>query len=386
MHNNKQVFSGAGLGMLLFGVVLISIGSILPTVMDQFDLNESEAGFLASLLPSGILIGSIGFGPIADRYGYKKILVISAALILMGLEGMALANNTVLLEIAVLVIGIGGGIINGGTNAVVADISTGEKSSNLSLLGVFFGIGALGMPVIMGMLNNVWTYQKILIFVGGLVLIPIAYFLLIRFPAPKQKTGFPIKDGLRLIRDPLIILLGFILFCQSSLEGLTNNWTTTYLAEAKNFSSDGALFTLSLYVLGMTVMRLFLGFMLNKMRPYIVLTGSIVCCVASTLLIHYSNGEFVSIIGLILLGMGFAAGFPVILGYVGDLYHQLSGTAFSFVLSIALIGNISSNYTMGIVAQRYGIQQLPITLITALAIMTLLLFITFKKLSKTIKI
>ena len=51
-------------------------------------------------------------------------------------------------------IGFGGGIINGGTNALVADISAENKGANLSLLGVFFGIGALGMPLLLGVLSK----------------------------------------------------------------------------------------------------------------------------------------------------------------------------------------------------------------------------------------
>jgi hypothetical protein len=36
----------------------------------------------------------------------------------------------------------------------VADISKDSKTANLSLLGVFFGIGALGMPFILGLLRE----------------------------------------------------------------------------------------------------------------------------------------------------------------------------------------------------------------------------------------
>ena len=46
------------------------------------------------------------------------------------------------------------------------------------------------------------------------------------------------------------------------------------------------------------------------------------------------------------------------LGLVGDRYKQLSATAFSLVLVIALVGNMIINYSMGVIAQRYGIRQL----------------------------
>jgi MFS transporter, FHS family, glucose/mannose:H+ symporter len=64
------------------------------------------------------------------------------------LEILAFAEAFPLIQAAFFLIGFGGGVINGGTNALVADISTGEKGAKLSLLGVFYGAGALGFPLI----------------------------------------------------------------------------------------------------------------------------------------------------------------------------------------------------------------------------------------------
>jgi fucose permease len=46
------------------------------------------------------------------------------------------------------------------------------------------------------------------------------------------------------------------------------------------------------------------------------------------------------------------------LGLVGNRYPHLSGTAFSFVLVIALLGNMLVNYSMGLIAENYGIKYL----------------------------
>ena len=133
MYNKKLVFSAACLGMLLFGIVLISLGSILPSVTAKFGLDEISVGTLASILPFGILAGSLVFGPIVDRYGYKILLIICSLLVLAGLEGIAYAETLFVLQISMLLIGFGGGVINGGTNALVADISTEGKGSKLKL-------------------------------------------------------------------------------------------------------------------------------------------------------------------------------------------------------------------------------------------------------------
>ena len=56
---------------------------------------------------------------------------------------------------------------------------------------------------------------------------------------------------------------------------------------------------------------------------------------------HYiRNISGVALTGFMLLGAGFAGGFPIMLGFVGERYKNLSGTAFSFVLTVALLGNM----------------------------------------------
>ena len=144
-YNNNLVFVAASMGMLLFGVVFISLGSILPHLRDLFELSDLSTGSLLALLPLGLLIGSLVFGPVVDRYGFKILLLVSGLLVFAGIEGIALTGNLMVLRISIVFIGVGGGAINGGANALVADTAKGDRGARLSLLGVFFGIGALGV-------------------------------------------------------------------------------------------------------------------------------------------------------------------------------------------------------------------------------------------------
>ncbi|HEV2830837.1 MAG TPA: hypothetical protein VGW31_02545, partial [Hanamia sp.] len=87
-----------------------------------------------------------------------------------------------------------------------------------------------------------------------------------------------------------------------------------------------------------------------------------------------------AVTGLILLGAGLAGGFPLMLGFVGNRYKELSGTAFSLALVIALLGNMIINYGMGVIAKNYGIQHLITVAFIELAIMIFLCSIILKKL------
>jgi MFS family permease len=386
MHKFHSVFIAACIGQLLFGIVMISLGTINTFLTDKLALTELTIASLAALLPFGILIGSLVFGPVVDRFGYKIVLILCTLLIAAAIEGIAFAPALGVIQIAFFIIGFSGGAINGSTNALVADISITNKGAQLSLLGVFYGIGALGMPAVLGIMSKFFDYTNVIKVAGIVVLLPLIYFCLVSFPEPKHKQGFPIKKSLLLLKDTTLILIGCILFFESGMEGIINNWTTTYLQDVVGVDSSRALFALSYLIIALTLTRLILGGLLRHIPAYIVLIISFIGIFVGAGVMRLSAGYTGNVLGLIILGIGFAAGFPVLLGYVGEIYADLSGTAFSIVFVIALMGNTLINYFVGIIAHNFGIQHYLSILLIAVVLMLILLSIVLKKISSKIKI
>lgn len=369
------MFYSACLGMLLFGMVMVTLGSILPSIVEKFNLAQIEAGSLVSILPFGILAGSLLFGPIVDRYGYKALLITCALLVLLGMEGIAYAENLTTLNIAVFLIGFGGGVLNGATNALVADISDETKGANLSLLGVFYGLGALGMPTVLNVLKNLFSTEGIIASVGGFILAVTILFFFVRFPKPKHAQGFPIKDGVKLLKSPALLLAGLFLFFTSGMEGLANNWITSYLEKVRVIDSRKALFGLSLLAIALTVSRLLMGRMLKVFTTQQVFFSGLFIGLMATIILSTATGYTVILVSIVLLGIGMSTGFPLMLGYVAELFSTLSGTAFSVVLVIALVGNMLINYSMGVIAETRSISAWPYLLTICLVCMIILLWI-----------
>ncbi len=378
--NRRVVFWSACLGMLLFGIGLIILGAVLPDLRIRHSLDAVEAGTLFSVLPVGIIIGSLLFGPVCDRHGYGALLATSALLMFIGFEGLAFTHSKWVLSLSVFLFGVGGGALNGATNAVVADISDTGKGANLSLLGVFFGIGALGMPLLLSVLRQSFDFQPIVAAAGLLALAASLLFLVVKFPPAKQAQGVSMKQVGTLVKDLTLILIALFLFFQSAFEGLINNWTTTYLIERVGAPQSAALIGLSIYVAGMTVMRLLIGSLFRKMAEKKLLSISFIIILVALTLFSLSLSMMPAAAGLFLLGAGLAAGFPIMLGLVGNRYPDLSGTAFSFVLVIALLGNMVVNYAMGLVAENYGIRHLTTFTFAELLIMVVIATTVFGRL------
>ena len=381
MYNKKIVFWAACLGMLLFGIGLITLGSMATDLKSKFRLDEVASGTLFSILPIGILSGSLLFGPVCDRYGYKFLLTISCIGMFAGFEGIAYASSFALLKVCVFVFGLCAGIINGATNAVVSDIST-SKGASLSLLGVFFGVGALGTPFLLAVLKDRFSSYQLIAAVGLFTLFIGIFYAFIKFPPSKKELGFALAKTTLLFKDSFLFFIAFYLFFQGSLEAIVNNWTTTYLTNHFSADQSNALYALSLFVVGMTVTRLLIGGVLRTFDVAKLMIISIGLALAGIATIQFSMSLSLAITGLIVTGVGLAAGFPIMLGLAGERFAAQSGTAFSFIFTISLLGNMLVNYLMGWVTKNYGIQHYTSFAFIELAGMLVLCILIFRKKNK----
>jgi fucose permease len=380
MTSRRLLFAIACLGMLAFGIVLTTLGAVLPSVIERFGIDTAAAGALFLLMTFGILLGSLVFGPIVDRNGYKGMLLVATGLILAGLEGIAFAPSLGWLRVAVALIGFGGGIINGGTNALVADISADGRTAGLSLLGVFFGVGAVGVPFVLGSLLGLFSYSAIIAAVGAFVLVPLLVIAATPFPAPKQAQGFPLAAAAGLLRDPVLLLMGCMLFLESGMEITVGGWTTTFFEQELGIADRRALVYHSLDGFGMMLGRLALGSALRRVPPARVLLGCIAIGFAGALVLIVTRDPSLAALGVFLIGLGFAATFPVVLGFVGDRWAELSGTAFSIVMVMALTGGMILPWLTGVLGASYGLRGSFAIVPVALILLSLLLGIVAARL------
>ncbi len=354
MYSKWAVSGVCFLAIFLFGISLITLGSILPDLSTHYQLSEIQKGTLTMILPLGILVGSLFFGPVVDRYSYRGVLSVSILMTIVAFLIITYATKLGHLKVAFLLIGIGGGAINGATSSLISDVSdehNENKASNLSLLGVFWGLGALGMPLILSLFSNRFDYRTILFGIALGIIPALLYTLFIRYPAPKNSQSISIVFIRNLLKDTTLILLSLILFFQSGWESLVTNWTTTFLTQTHELVGEVALRYLTFYMAVFTLGRLLIGFGLKRYSARSLFYLSTIIALIGSIFLAYTDTGFWRVISYFMMGLGLAAGFPIVLGIIGDRFARWSGTAFSIALSIALGGNMGINYITGWVTE-----------------------------------
>lgn len=367
---NGSVLAAGFIGMTFFGLAFVVMGAVLPSLITRFSLDNAVASTIAGLLPVGILFGSLMFGPIVDRYGYKMLIVCSSIVTAAGLEMLAFSAEVSFIRLSIFLIGLGGGSLNGLTNALVSDASDDHsRASNLSILGIFYALGAITVPLIYAPLSKNIPYTTIVSFAGVLVALSVLYFLFVKFPEEKQKQGVPFGKLFNLAKEPVMILLSFVLFFQSGLEGILNSWISTYINTVKGLDTEFALYALGFISVGILTSRILTSYLLKVFPKLTILTISMLITSLGMGLIVLADSKFSAIAGTFLMGLGYASTFPIVLGTIGDKFKEISGTAFSFALVIALTGNTLLNLLVGIVPMV----AFPV-IVLASAFMVILLF------------
>lgn len=365
-------------GMIFFGVAFVILGAVMPSLLEKFSIDHTQASMLAGLLPVGILLGSLLFGPVIDRFGYKSLIIAASLTTFVGLQWLALSETIISARISIFLIGLGGGVLNGLTNSLVSDISTDrERASNLSILGVFYTAGALTIPLLFATLSGRFTYSAITSGAGFLVLLSALYHIFINFPQAKHKQGLPLVKMLSVAKEPFVLLLSFILFFQSGIEGISNSWIPEYLKSYKEFGNENSMLALTALIAGVGIGRVLLGFILRRTQGGVVLSVSMIMVISGATLLEFTSSNLMVFSGISLIGIGFASTFPIVFGMLGTKYREVSGTVFSFALVIALTGNTLLNILIG----QIGLNRYP-TLIALCAITIITLFTINNSLNK----
>jgi len=346
-----SIFAGA----FVFGIVMSSLGSLLPSLTAALGLQKADAGMLFLFMNFAMLLGSLVFGPVCDRFGFRLLLMASALLISGAFAMLSWAVGYAWIVASMSILGFAGGALNGGTNALLNDISPDRRQSALNLLGIFFGVGALFTPFFTGSLITTLGLRLILINLSVLTLAPFALFMLARFPAAKHGGGFQPSELRAVLGSPLLYLFGFLLLFESGNEFTVGGWVSSFLEERHRLGPSAAAYTLAGYWGAVLVGRLVATRISAGVSAVTLVTGGALLAMLSTIGLIFSGNGAAAAIFVSLVGLGLATIFPTTLAQAGAAFASHSGTAFSVIFVLALSGGMTAPWLVGRIAQDQGI-------------------------------
>jgi fucose permease len=354
--DRRLVFAAACAGMFAFAVTENCVSALIPVIIREFRVDRVEAGALLTLLMLGVLLGSLVFGPVVDRYGYRGLLLSCATVTLVGVEWLAMAPSLRALQGAVVLVGFGGGVINGAASALVSDISAEGRGARLNVLGVAFGIGAMSAPLVISLLLDRFGYRPAVAGLGAVMLPFLALTATIRFPVPKKVEGISVREAIQLVRQPTLLLLGLMLLIQSGMETTMGGWTAPFYQEQYGIPTDRALLYITVFWSGLMLSRFLHGTALHRLPIGFAITASLSTAIAGGVLMTFAPHVTAAAIGTFAVGIGCGGVFPLVLALFGDRYSEVSGTAFGVALTMALLGGMLLPFVTGALGSALGMR------------------------------
>jgi FHS family glucose/mannose:H+ symporter-like MFS transporter len=357
MSSRGLLFTSACAGIFMFGIVIALLGTMfgLPAVRARYDLGLGEQGNVFLALYFGLFVSTTVAGPTLDRFGAKIVLVVSTALVTAALVGFILADSAASAGAAAVLLGLGGGGLNTSVNVLVSTMYDEQRAARLNLLGIFFGIGALVVPLVGATLTATFSIEQLLAAAAALAGACMMTYMLLRFPVAREAGGFALGDALSVIKHPGVLLFAVMLFFQSGNEASIAGWTSTYAGE-RGWGARAATWVLAGYWAALIAGRMTAAQLLRSVPQRTVLIASGAGAIAGCVVLLGAATLPLVAAGAILIGFSFGPVYPTALAMAGDRYQRFAGTVFGILFSIALIGGMTSPWAVGHLAELLGIR------------------------------
>ncbi len=348
------VFISLGLPDSLFGVAW-------PVVHNEFGVSESFASVYSIII--SICTGGVSFvsGRLIRKFGTSKVTFVSILLTAFGLIGISFSPNIVLMMLFSVILGYGAGAIDTGLNNFV---SLHYKAQHMNWLHCFWGVGVTVSPLIMSLFlgddGSQWRKGYIVVallqlLIGFIVLLSLKKWRGIEksvesTDTEEGKSDAKILDILK-IKGVLTSIASLGLYC--SMEFLLGTWGATYAVNVFALSPDEAAKWVSLYYGGIMLGRMLSGFISMKISDKNLIRGGIVVAFLGIAVMALPLGK-ISMVGLILIGIGFGPVFPSVLHsvperfgstYSADITGYHMGGAYAIGFTVQMIYGYIASYT-----------------------------------------
>ena len=377
------------LSFISLGLPDALLGAAWPSMYRELHVSISYAGAISMIIAFGTIISSLQSDRLTRKLGTGKVTAISVAMTAVALFGFSTSHSFVALCLWAIPYGLGAGSVDASLNNYVA---LHYESKHMSWLHCMWGIGAAAGPYIMGyVLTNgrSWNSGYRVISVLQIILTMILIFSL---PLWKNRPEIIDDNGQEVsakalslrevIRIPGAKEIMVCFFCYCALEQTAGLWASSYLSLYKGISAETAATFASMFYIGITIGRALCGFVAMKLNDVQMIRLGQVLIAVGILIMFLPFGQTLSLVGLIVIGLGCAPIYPCIIHSTPTHFGaDKSQAIIGIQMASAYVGTLLMPPVFGLIANHITVALLPVYLF----IILILMFVMHEALTKKTK-
>jgi MFS family permease len=297
----------AALGV--FGALQVVPGLVVPALRDELGYGFTLASLhVTAFAALGLVAGLLA--PRLDRVlGRRRVLLLGLLGMGAAVAGLTAGRTAVATLLAAGVAGLLGTLIIVAVQSALSDHHGEQRAVAFTESNVLASVGQTAAPLGVGIASGVlgsWRWGVLALAVSGLVVALLARGTAV--PAtPPVAEGADTGGAL-----PLRARLGVgLVFTGVVLEWSTSYWGATYLREEVGLSRPAAVGAMTVFFGAMLAGRVASGVLVRRHDPVRLVGGGLLLVAVALLLQALSTAPAGALAGLLLLGLGVAALFPL---------------------------------------------------------------------------
>lgn len=378
MKINRPLLTIASFMALGFnGLAFSFMGVSLPSIQTYLDISLGQAGTLMASLQAGFTIFTLLGGIFSDYFQREWILMAGCFILSIGSLFLSIVPSYVFGILAVWVIGAGIGFILSGSNTLLVGLYPTRKGTILNIHHVFFSVGAIIGPALMGFLIIRGDHWRAGYIGASIVLLTLCLFF--AFSKNKMTVSGGIYQGNNginnLLSDGKFLIILVVNFLTMGSQVVIMLFGAIFLIQAKHCSLGEAGAALSVFAIFMVVGRVVCSRLSTRMKHTSIVLVLLWFQTVILLLIWQGSGWFALVV-LAISGFTFSGTYPTLLALTSVLFPQREGTALGLLSTMGGLGSIVLCWLTGYVA---GLTNITIGFIVSiLACSSALILFQFK--------
>ncbi len=368
------------LTFIVMGFVDI-VGVSTGYVQKDFELSDSMAQFIPSMVFIWFFVFSIPVGIYQDKIGKKKMMNIGIAVTLFGMILPFVNYSFIMILVAFVFIGIGNTIVQVAANPLLQEVTPKEKlSSFLSLSQFVKAITSLLGPVIATYVAISYGDWRLVFVVYSIVSVISILWLYSTKIEENIKSDSPatFKSCFGLLKDKFIIAIVIAIFLIVGADVGMNSNIQGFLMKLHGLTLENASYGITIYFTALMISRFAGAILLQYLKPNFFLIATTVLAISGTLLLWFSTSELMALIAIFIVGLGAGNLFPLVfsiaINKMPSRANEISG-----LLIMAVVGGAVIPPIMGIVSSSVGVIGSILVLLVCFAYILVIPMIKNKK-------
>ena len=343
---------------LMFAMTSESVGVIIPSVIREFGLGMTAGGAFHYATMSGIALGGVLLGSMADRFGRKPTILVGLALFGLSASLFAWVSSFGLFLILLFVGGLAVGIFKTAALALIGDISTSTRAhtATMNVVEGFFGIGAIIGPAIVAyLLSHDASWKWLYLIAAALCGLLMIVAWRVPYPPVQAKTdSAPMADMLAMMRNRYALAFSSGIMLYVGVETAIYVCMPTLLAGYAGPGWQWAAYALSIFFI-LRVIGRFAGFWLLERFNWTAVLASCGIAILICFALAIFGGRPLAVISLPLSGLFMSVLYPTLNSKGISCFPKPQHGAISgVILFFTCVSAVVAPLAMGLIGDYFG--------------------------------